>query len=254
MQQAGCQIGQTDHRAAQHQIDHQLRPQTECSFFLDEHPDQGIASGKAGRPGKNTKNNGQQDQIFQKLLQALRVACTVAVRQKRLAPHADRHGDHTDDHGRLARCRHGCDRRRAVGHQQPVAEGGGKPCQKAADPVGQTNGQHLTQHLRLFQGRTEINGQHCAVFDDVAQIAARCHKIAQHTGSSRTADAEVQHQNEQRVKNAVDQCAQKIADQAFFYCALCTHQHRHAVGQDKKRRTQCKDLKIPLCIGKKFCI
>ena len=52
----------------------------------------------------------------------------------------------------------------------------------------------------------------------------------------------------------VETAAQKIADHAFFYCALCTHQHRHAVGQDKKRRTQCKDLKIPLCIGKKFCI
>ena len=254
LQQVGCQIGQTDHRAAQNQINHQLRPQTECPFFLDEHPDQGIASGKAGRPGKNTKNNGQQDQVLQKLLQALCVACAVAVRQKRLTPHADRHGDHTDDDGRLACCRHGCDRRRAVGHQQPVAEGGGKPCQQAADSVGQTNGQQLTQHLRLFQGRTRINGQHRAVFDDVAQVAGSRHKIAQHTGGSRTADTKVQHQNEQRIKNAVDQRAQKITDHALFYCALCTHQHRHAVGQDKKRRTQCQNLKIPLRIGKNFCI
>ena len=254
MQQIGCQIGQTDHRAAQNQIDHQLRSQTESAFFLDEHPDQRIASGKAGCSGKNAKDNSQQDQILQKLLQAFRVACAVAVRQKRLAAHTDRHGDHADDHGRLACRRHGCDRRCAVGHQQPVAEGGRKPGQQAADAVGQTDGQQLAQHLRLFQSRAEVNGQHRAVLNDVAQVAGSRHKVAQHTGGSRTADTEVQHQNEQRVKNAVDQRAQKITDHALFYCTLCTHQHRHAVGQDKKRRTQCQDLKIPLRVGEDLCI
>ena len=141
-----------------------------------------------------------------------------------------------------------------MGHQQPVAEGGRKPGQQAADAVGQTDGQQLAQHLRLFQSRAEVNGQHRAVLNDVAQVAGSRHKVAQHTGGSRTADTEVQHQNEQRVKNAVDQRAQKITDHALFYCTLCTHQHRHAVGQDKKRRTQCQDLKIPLRVGKNFCI
>ena len=141
-----------------------------------------------------------------------------------------------------------------MGHQQPVAEGGCKPGQQAADAVGQSNGQQFAQHLRLFQGRTKINRQHRAVLDDVAQIAGSRHKVAQHTGGSRTADTEVQHQNKQRVKNAVDQRAQKIADHALFCRSLCTHQHRHAVGQDKKRRTQCQDLKIPLRVGEDLCI
>ena len=69
LQQIGCQLGQTDHRAAQNQIDHQLRSQTESAFFLDEYPDQRIASGKAGSSGKDAKNNGQQNQVLQKLFQ-----------------------------------------------------------------------------------------------------------------------------------------------------------------------------------------
>ena len=141
-----------------------------------------------------------------------------------------------------------------MGHQQPVAEGGRKPGQQAADAVGQTNGQQLAQHLRLFQGRTWVNRQHRAVFDDVAQVAGSRHKIAQHTGGSRTADTKVQHQNKQRIKNAVDQRAQKITDHALFCCTLCTHQHRHAVGQDEKRCAQCQDLKIPRRIGEDLCI
>lgn len=45
------------------------------------------------------------------------------------------------------------------------------PASQAADAVGQTDGQQLAQHLRLFQSRAEVNGQHRAVLNDVAQVA-----------------------------------------------------------------------------------
>ncbi|MFV8272889.1 hypothetical protein ACKXF4_06970 [Faecalibacterium prausnitzii] len=97
------------------------------------------------------------------------------------------------------------------------------PASRLLMPLGRPMASGFAQHLRLFQGRTWVNRQHRAVFDDVAQVAGSRHKIAQHTGGSRTADTKVQHQNKQRIKNAVDQRAQKITDHALIYCALCTH-------------------------------